>query len=237
MNLNVIMHRIREQTLLSICFIVPRCQCSPPANASDQLEQEWNRTGYSPDSVPWSSLNVSVREAHSDLQCRRQYLHPHSQSHVKDVQSKQTSSASILLCKDSLILILTDLVRHMNTNARTATTFSILFAMTKLPKTATNTTVNTGTATLQLYNTHVILLLFLQMCKMLHGEFVGPACGHHGPYIPDVLFWSIILFFTTFFLSSFLKQFKTERYFPTKVRCFLDLLFALLFYYTTNGGS
>ncbi|XP_039977171.1 sodium bicarbonate cotransporter 3-like isoform X9 [Xiphias gladius] len=91
------------------------CQCSPPANASDQLEQEWNRTGYSPDSVPWSSLNVS-------------------------------------------------------------------------------------------------------MCKMLHGEFVGPACGHHGPYIPDVLFWSIILFFTTFFLSSFLKQFKTERYFPTKVR-------------------
>ncbi|XP_022602760.1 sodium bicarbonate cotransporter 3-like isoform X5 [Seriola dumerili] len=91
------------------------CQCSPPVNASDQLEREWNRTGYSPDSIPWSSLNVS-------------------------------------------------------------------------------------------------------MCKMLHGEFVGPACGHHGPYIPDVLFWSIILFFTTFFLSSFLKQFKTERYFPTKVR-------------------
>uniref|UniRef100_A0A8C1ASP1 Solute carrier family 4 member 7 n=1 Tax=Cyprinus carpio carpio TaxID=630221 RepID=A0A8C1ASP1_CYPCA len=39
-----------------------------------------------------------------------------------------------------------------------------------------------------------------------------------GPYIPDVLFWSVILFFTTFFLSSFLKQFKTKRYFPTKVR-------------------
>uniref|UniRef100_A0A8B9K0R7 Solute carrier family 4 member 7 n=1 Tax=Astyanax mexicanus TaxID=7994 RepID=A0A8B9K0R7_ASTMX len=48
--------------------------------------------------------------------------------------------------------------------------------------------------------------------------FVGSACGHHGPFIPDVLFWSIILFFTTFFLSSFLKQFKTERYFPTRVR-------------------
>ena len=55
------------------------------------------------------------------------------------------------------------------------------------------------------------------MCNLLHGEFVGPACGHHGPYIPDVLFWSIILFFTTFILSSFLKQFKTESYFPTKV--------------------
>ncbi|MED6234678.1 Sodium bicarbonate cotransporter 3 [Ataeniobius toweri] len=92
------------------------CQCSPPTNASDQLLQHWNQTGYdSSDSVPWSSLNVS-------------------------------------------------------------------------------------------------------MCKLLHGEFMGPACGHHGPYIPDVLFWSIILFFTTFFLSSFLKQFKTERYFPTIVR-------------------
>ncbi|XP_036948408.1 sodium bicarbonate cotransporter 3-like isoform X8 [Acanthopagrus latus] len=91
------------------------CQCSPPINTTENLIQQWNNTGYSPDSIPWSSLNVS-------------------------------------------------------------------------------------------------------MCKNLHGEFVGAACGHHGPYIPDVLFWSIILFFTTFFLSSFLKQFKTERYFPTKVR-------------------
>ncbi|XP_029361190.1 sodium bicarbonate cotransporter 3 isoform X2 [Echeneis naucrates] len=55
-------------------------------------------------------------------------------------------------------------------------------------------------------------------CKDLRGDFVGSACGHSGPYVPDVLFWSIILFFTTFFLSSFLKQFKTKRYFPTKVR-------------------
>ncbi|XP_060743195.1 sodium bicarbonate cotransporter 3-like isoform X2 [Tachysurus vachellii] len=60
--------------------------------------------------------------------------------------------------------------------------------------------------------------LNVSTCKLLHGEFVGPACGLHGPFIPDVLFWSIILFFTTFFLSSLLKQFKTERYFPTKVR-------------------
>uniref|UniRef100_G1NHY0 Solute carrier family 4 member 7 n=1 Tax=Meleagris gallopavo TaxID=9103 RepID=G1NHY0_MELGA len=55
-------------------------------------------------------------------------------------------------------------------------------------------------------------------CLEFHGVFRGSACGHHGPYIPDVLFWSVILFFTTFFLSSFLKQFKTKRYFPTKVR-------------------
>ncbi|XP_074470368.1 electroneutral sodium bicarbonate exchanger 1-like isoform X14 [Sebastes fasciatus] len=91
------------------------CQCSPPVNATDQVVQHWNRTGYSPDSIPWDNLNVS-------------------------------------------------------------------------------------------------------MCKELQGEFVGAACGHHGPYIPDVLFWSIILFFTTFFLSASLKQFKTERYFPTRVR-------------------
>lgn len=91
------------------------CQCSPPANATDEVMQKWNHSGYSPDSIEWSSLSVST-------------------------------------------------------------------------------------------------------CKLLHGDFVGPACGHHGPYIPDVLFWSVILFFTTFFLSSFLKQFKTERYFPTRVR-------------------
>ncbi|KAM3823017.1 sodium bicarbonate cotransporter 3 isoform 2-T2 [Vipera latastei] len=55
-------------------------------------------------------------------------------------------------------------------------------------------------------------------CNNHHGIFVGSACGHYGPYFPDVLFWSVILFFTTFFLSSFFKQFKTKRYFPTKVR-------------------
>ncbi|XP_039972736.1 sodium bicarbonate cotransporter 3 isoform X2 [Xiphias gladius] len=60
--------------------------------------------------------------------------------------------------------------------------------------------------------------LSVKDCLDLHGEFVGPACGHEGPYVPDVLFWSVILFFTTFFLSAFLKQFKTKRYFPTKVR-------------------
>uniref|UniRef100_A0A2R8ZHZ0 Anion exchange protein n=1 Tax=Pan paniscus TaxID=9597 RepID=A0A2R8ZHZ0_PANPA len=60
--------------------------------------------------------------------------------------------------------------------------------------------------------------LTVSECKKLHGVFLGSACGHHGPYIPDVLFWCVILFFTTFFLSSFLKQFKTKRYFPTKVR-------------------
>ncbi|KAM4908275.1 sodium bicarbonate cotransporter 3 isoform 2-T2 [Sylvia borin] len=60
--------------------------------------------------------------------------------------------------------------------------------------------------------------LTVSECLEHHGVFRGSACGHHGPYIPDVLFWSVILFFATFFLSSFLKKFKTKRYFPTKVR-------------------
>uniref|UniRef100_A0A672SR82 Anion exchange protein n=1 Tax=Sinocyclocheilus grahami TaxID=75366 RepID=A0A672SR82_SINGR len=59
-------------------------------------------------------------------------------------------------------------------------------------------------------------------CVENRGEFVGSACGHHGPYIPDVLFWSIILFFSTVAMSSFLKEFKTSRYFPTKVRAVIS---------------
>uniref|UniRef100_A0A663FJT3 Anion exchange protein n=1 Tax=Aquila chrysaetos chrysaetos TaxID=223781 RepID=A0A663FJT3_AQUCH len=55
-------------------------------------------------------------------------------------------------------------------------------------------------------------------CRYLHGEFQGPACGRDGPYTPDVFFWCCILFFATFALSSFLKKFKTSRYFPTRVR-------------------
>ncbi|KAM7005716.1 electroneutral sodium bicarbonate exchanger 1 isoform 2-T2 [Tautogolabrus adspersus] len=59
-------------------------------------------------------------------------------------------------------------------------------------------------------------------CMSLQGQFVGTACGHHGPYTPDVLFWSTILFFSTFLMSAFLKEFKTSRYFPTKVRSMIS---------------
>ncbi|KAE8581069.1 hypothetical protein XENTR_v10024657 [Xenopus tropicalis] len=60
--------------------------------------------------------------------------------------------------------------------------------------------------------------LTVDACHKFHGDFVGRACGHEGPYVPDVLFWSVILFFATVIMSSTLKQFKTSRYFPTKVR-------------------
>ncbi|XP_032362328.1 sodium-driven chloride bicarbonate exchanger isoform X3 [Etheostoma spectabile] len=65
-------------------------------------------------------------------------------------------------------------------------------------------------------------MLEVDECETFHGEFVGSACGPHGPYIPDVLFWCVVLFFSTVFLSAFLKEFKTSRYFPTKVRAIIS---------------
>uniref|UniRef100_A0A2K6RH75 Anion exchange protein n=1 Tax=Rhinopithecus roxellana TaxID=61622 RepID=A0A2K6RH75_RHIRO len=84
---------------------------------------------------------------------------------------------------------------------------------------------NPNNHTLQYWKDHNIVTaevhwanLTVSECQEMHGEFMGSACGHHGPYTPDVLFWSCILFFTTFILSSTLKMFKTSRYFPTRVR-------------------
>ncbi len=64
----------------------------------------------------------------------------------------------------------------------------------------------------------IVCCVSSQGCVENRGEFLGRACGHHGPYIPDVLFWSVILFFSTVAMSSLLKEFKTSRYFPTKAR-------------------
>ncbi|XP_061147971.1 electroneutral sodium bicarbonate exchanger 1 isoform X4 [Syngnathus typhle] len=86
--------------------------------------------------------------------------------------------------------------------------------------------------------------LTVKECVSLQGHFVGTSCGHHGPYTPDVLFWSVILFFSTFFMSAFLKQFKTSRYFPTKVRSmisdfavFLTIVFMVLLDYMVGVPS
>ncbi|XP_056287028.1 sodium-driven chloride bicarbonate exchanger-like [Pseudoliparis swirei] len=65
-------------------------------------------------------------------------------------------------------------------------------------------------------------MLEVKECEMFHGEFEGNACSPHGPYVPDVLFWSVLLFFSTVFMSAFLKEFKTSRYFPTKVRAIIS---------------
>ncbi|KAM6945554.1 sodium-driven chloride bicarbonate exchanger-like isoform 2-T2 [Aplochiton taeniatus] len=65
-------------------------------------------------------------------------------------------------------------------------------------------------------------MLEVKECELFRGEFEGTACGPHGPYIPDVCFWSVLLFFSTVFMSAFLKEFKTSRYFPTKVRAIIS---------------
>ncbi|KAM8905004.1 sodium-driven chloride bicarbonate exchanger-like isoform 3-T3 [Spinachia spinachia] len=65
-------------------------------------------------------------------------------------------------------------------------------------------------------------MLEVKECESFHGEFEGTACGPHGPYVPDVLFWCVVLFFSTVFMSAFLKEFKTSRYFPTKVRAIIS---------------
>ncbi|XP_043098244.1 electroneutral sodium bicarbonate exchanger 1 [Puntigrus tetrazona] len=88
---------------------------------------------------------------------------------------------------------------------------------------------NPSNKTLELWNQRNITAsavpwnnLTVSECLDHQGQFIGSSCGHHGPYTPDVLFWSAILFFGTFFLSTFLKQFKTSRYFPTRVRSMIS---------------
>ncbi|XP_050968980.1 electroneutral sodium bicarbonate exchanger 1 [Labeo rohita] len=110
---------------------------------------------------------------------------------------------------------------------------------------------NPGNKTLELWNQRNITVsavpwsnLTVTECLDLQGQFIGSACGHHGPYTPDVLFWSSILFFGTFFLSTSLKQFKTSRYFPTRVRSmisdfavFLTIVFMVLIDYLIGVPS
>jgi hypothetical protein len=45
------------------------------------------------------------------------------------------------------------------------------------------------------------------------GTLIGNACQ----YTPDIFFFSVILFFGTFLLSSVLKGLKTSPYFPAWV--------------------
>ncbi|KAJ7999227.1 hypothetical protein DPEC_G00213260 [Dallia pectoralis] len=88
---------------------------------------------------------------------------------------------------------------------------------------------NPGNKTLELWSKKNITAsavpwtnLTVKECTDLKGHFVGTACGHHGPYTPDVLFWSTILFFATVCMSAFLKECKTSHYFPTRVRSMIS---------------
>ncbi|MCI4378558.1 hypothetical protein PGIGA_G00217310 [Pangasianodon gigas] len=108
---------------------------------------------------------------------------------------------------------------NMNNNLEKLTTYSC----------ACVEPVNPSNATLQYWEQNNITAseiyweaLEVQDCIEKKGVFVGSACGPHGPYIPDVLFWSVVLFFSTVAMSAFLKEFKTSRYFPTKVRSIIS---------------
>lgn len=57
----------------------------------------------------------------------------------------------------------------------------------------------------------------IKECKLLGGMLVGDGCSTPN-YVPNVFFFSCILFVSTYAISIFLKEFKTAPYFPTKVR-------------------
>ncbi|TRY71812.1 hypothetical protein TCAL_05306 [Tigriopus californicus] len=60
--------------------------------------------------------------------------------------------------------------------------------------------------------------LTVPQCHALKGTLVGHGC----PYVADVFFFSVILFFGTFTVAMFLKKFKITPYFPNMVRTLLS---------------
>ena len=54
-----------------------------------------------------------------------------------------------------------------------------------------------------------------EMCDKLKGVKIGDGCDNH--IYPDVFFLSMLLFFFTFGIAWFLKEFKTSGYFPSFV--------------------
>ncbi|XP_053149972.1 electroneutral sodium bicarbonate exchanger 1 isoform X2 [Hemicordylus capensis] len=108
---------------------------------------------------------------------------------------------------------------HMNTDLDR---LSLYYCRCSVPKEPDNYTLNYWNNNNIIPSTVTWANLTISECEKMHGEFVGPACGLKGPFTPDVLFWCCILFFTTFILSSTLKQFKTSSYFPTRVRSMIS---------------
>lgn len=52
---------------------------------------------------------------------------------------------------------------------------------------------------------------------LVHFRFGGTLEGEWCNYVPDIFFFSVTLFFGTFLLATWLKQFKMSRYFPNFV--------------------
>ena len=58
---------------------------------------------------------------------------------------------------------------------------------------------------------------------MLYYRFGGHLDGLWCKYVPDIFFFSVLLFFGTFILATKLKQFKLSPFLPTKV-CFWKII-------------
>lgn len=62
-------------------------------------------------------------------------------------------------------------------------------------------------------------------CTLTGGYLEGSGCATP-QYVPNVFFFSCLLFFGTFALSTGLKSFRNTRFFPNKVRLGYRLLHA-----------
>ena len=61
--------------------------------------------------------------------------------------------------------------------------------------------------------------------SLLLFRYGGHLSGLWCNYVPDVFFFSVILFFGTFTVATYLKKFKFSPYLPTKVRIIFTTIF------------
>ncbi|MGH0164285.1 UNVERIFIED_CONTAM: hypothetical protein FKN15_065436 [Acipenser sinensis] len=184
------------------------CQCSKPANLSSETLQRLQNSSMTLESIQWEDLDVTENCKGDESLLSLKYVRP-GNGFVPNftlLQKVEVNGKDA----DPMFTFLKEKLPHPSDDPMSLITDPKFIVWS--PVCRNDIPWN--------FEKFLIGPLLKLMCKALHGEFVGLACEdqHHGPYIPDVLFWSIILFFTTLFLSSFLKQFKTMRYFPTKVR-------------------
>ncbi|KAI1229785.1 Electroneutral sodium bicarbonate exchanger 1, partial [Lamprotornis superbus] len=182
-------HMHSKLDLLTIYY----CKCEPPAHPSNETLQFWRSNGINVSGITWGNLTVTVSA----------FGHQFLREARGGQECSEPPSSGGFGLQSALRSPYLSLMSTVNLFAAAA------HYLAPRPSTPPSHYPNFPPCP---------DALFLQECRSLHGEFQGPACGHNGPYAPNVLFWCCILFFSTFVLSSLLKKFKTSRYFPTRVR-------------------
>ncbi|CAH8297598.1 unnamed protein product, partial [Schistosoma turkestanicum] len=56
---------------------------------------------------------------------------------------------------------------------------------------------------------------YQDLCVQLNGTWIGKSCRSF--YVPDVFFFSCILFLATFILAYTMKSMRNSLFFPTRV--------------------